>query len=172
MLLFSWTLHSRMRNGNYQKTWSGSSAQLVRFWCVQITVKLNVLCKFTIFNIPDPNDTDNRPIAPYKLNNSPQTPTVQPNEEDLSFLLSSMQVSENKSIIFPCDSILFSIVKFNFVQVTRGRSFSTVMQPKVESVGTKSVTGQSSNSSRSQGRKKSTPSFSKSEKGYAVHTFY
>lgn len=91
------------------------------------------------FRAIDPNDTENKNTAPYKLTSSSQTPTVQPNEEDLSFLLSS-------------------------VQVTRGRSFSTATQPKVESVGAKSVTEQSSSSSRSQGRKKSTPSFLKTDK--------
>ncbi|XP_065214700.1 guanine nucleotide exchange factor subunit Rich isoform X2 [Planococcus citri] len=97
------------------------------------------------FRAIDPNDTDNRTNAPGKLNCSTQTPTVQPNEEDLSYLLSS-------------------------VQVTRGRSFSTATQPKVESVGTKSVTGHSSSSSRSQSRKKSAPSFSKPDKNQESNT--
>lgn len=49
-------------------------------------------CLFDLYFLPDPNDNENRSTAPGKLNSSTQTPTVQPNEEDLSFLLSSVQV--------------------------------------------------------------------------------
>lgn len=114
------------------------------------------------FRAIDPNDTDNRTNAPGKLNSSTQTTTVQPNEEDLSFLLSSVQVFVARiRIQFMFEYVFSYAVLF---QVTRGRSFSTATQPKVESVGTKSVTGHSSSSSRSQSRKKSAPSFSKPDK--------
>ena len=76
------------------------------FMCVKVLKKFHFnvtyiltsidifLAKFLIRNswYIDPNDNDNRCSAPCKLNSSSQPSTVQPNEEDVSFLLGSMQV--------------------------------------------------------------------------------
>ncbi|XP_069682235.1 guanine nucleotide exchange factor subunit Rich isoform X2 [Periplaneta americana] len=69
----------------------------------------------------DPNDVESPRasfILPSKYGMNPQTPPVSPNEEDLSLVLGTMQVS-------------------------RGRSYSTTTTPKVQHIesGTSSVTG-------------------------------
>lgn len=88
----------------------------------------------------DPNDVESPRtsfVLPPKFGMSPQTPPVSPNAEDLSVILGS-------------------------VQVTRGRSFSTTVQPKITPENTlqKSI---SNIESPVTVRKKSTNSTTKNE---------
>lgn len=96
----------------------------------------------------DPNDVEsprNSFILPPKFGMSPQTPPVSPNAEDLSVILGSMQV-------------------------TRGRSFSTSVQPKISAEN-----GPQRNISNVESpvtiRKKSTPT-SKNETSGTAEEFF